>query len=56
MTKRITFKTNRQKIKEVINILWWESHDDDEKLKEIWKILIPNKPYMGRLSEKNEKL
>ena len=36
----------KQQLKEIIGILWWESHTDDDKLRNIWKVLFPDEKYM----------
>ena len=42
---------SRKKLTEIVSILWWESHTDREKLEAIWKVVMPERPYMG-LTEK----
>lgn len=36
----------KQQIEKITSILWWESHTDDDKLRNIWKVLLPGDKYM----------
>ena len=36
----------KQQIEEITSILWWESHTDDDKLRNIWKVLLPDERYV----------
>lgn len=36
----------KQQIEEITSMLWWESHTDDDKLRNIWKVLLPDERYV----------
>lgn len=35
-----------KQIEKITSILWWESHTDDDKLRNIWKVLLPKEKYV----------